>query len=57
MRNEQEIRDRLNELKKKESDFSENNPLYTDIRKTLRAQMKGLLYALGEEQGFRIMGD
>lgn len=54
MRTEQEIRERLNELKEKERDFAGNGEPGETIRKTLRTQMKGLLFALGEEKGFRI---
>jgi hypothetical protein len=55
MRSEPEIRDKLESLKETEQEFPN---LPTNLNKLiLRAQIKGLLFALGEEKDFRVTGD
>lgn len=57
MRTELEIRARLQFLKNQESEFKGVVMGDSPIRKILRAQIKGLLFALGEEKDFKITGE
>jgi len=58
MRTEQEIRERIAELNDRQKAFSWNDPDRAVHAKTaLRAQMKGLKFALEEEETFNIVGD
>jgi hypothetical protein len=58
MRSEIEIRKRLGELNEKQLEFTWADPERAiHAKTTLRAQMKGLLFALGEEKGFSIVSD
>jgi hypothetical protein len=54
MRTESELRNRLNELKEKEKEFSAPGMPHTSNRLIIRAQMKGILYALNEDKGFKV---
>jgi hypothetical protein len=56
MRTETEIRARLAELKESEQTFSwTDGERAVHAKTTIRAQMKGILYSLGEDAGFRIV--
>lgn len=58
LRNEQEIRSRLKELQDKETDMVTNPTWLTNWKNNriiLRSQIKGLLYALGEDEGFNVV--
>lgn len=57
MRTEPEIRDKLESLKETEKEFATPETPNNLNRLLLRAQIKGLLIALGEEKDFRITGD
>jgi len=55
VRTEQEIRERLAYLDNEQNGFSFNGSEREAHAKTsLRLQMKGLLFALGEEKGFTV---
>ena len=56
MRTEPEIRKRFAELSKKQLQFTWTDPeRAVHAKMVLRAQMKGLLFALGEEKDFSIV--
>lgn len=58
LRTEPELRSRLKELQDKETEMVTNPTWLTDWKNNriiLRAQMKGVLYALGEDEGFKVV--
>jgi hypothetical protein len=58
MRTEKEIRDRIAELDGRQKGFSWDDPDRAVHAKTaLRAQIKGLKFALGEDEDYNIVGD
>jgi hypothetical protein len=55
VRTKQELRDRLNALKEQEKKYMGIGMPDTSNRMIIRAQMKGILFALNEDEGFRVV--